>query len=271
MARKSKSKAWDLQKNPNLIGESLDQIAKILLRLGLDSPTAEQLLRRAFIAAASRGGIARNQNPTQSQIASLAGVSRLEVRRAISGSAGSAWRAKDSNSRIAHLVEGWRTDTKYSIARGVPRALGFRGPNSEFSSLVRDYGRDVTTKTLRTQLIMLGFAKERAGKLHLAKTKPSTIRKAAAAADLQFVASQLANIDFELGRREYATRRVLISAGERKSAEALRQIAQSRLQTVLSSLESMSANTRSRRTVNVPRRHRVIVSATVAVESEEPA
>jgi hypothetical protein len=269
VARKTKSRYTARRTGGDLVSESLDQIATILLRIGLDSPAAEQLLRRAFIGAACRSGLTRNHRPTQSQIASLAGVSRLEVRNALKDLGDGVRITTDRNSRIARVIDGWRNDAKYSLASGVPRALSFRGARSEFSSLVKDYGRDVTTRTLQTQLIMLGFAKERADKLCLAKFNPSTFRKSAASADLQFVASQLANIDFELGRREYVTRRISISAGERKSAEAVRQIAQSRLLTVLSSLESMSTKMRNQDRSSARGGHRVIVSTTVAVESEE--
>jgi hypothetical protein len=268
VVRKTNSKSRSGRNYVDLVSGSLDQIATILLRIGFDAPAAEQLLRHAFIAAASRAGIAGSHRPTQSQIASLAGVTRLEVRKVIAGLGKATKQISDSNSRIAHLIGGWRNDPKYS-RRGNPLGLQYRGPRSEFEALVRDYGRDVTSKTLRTQLVMLGLAKERDGKLYVVKGSRSTFQMSAASADLKFVASQLAKFNFEFGQREYLTRRISISAAERKAAEAVRQIAQGRLQAVLSSLESMSDKAQKGTKSRFLGRHRVIVSTTVAVESEE--
>lgn len=224
------------------------------------------MLRRAFISVASRIAVPQHQKATQSQIAALAGVSRLEVRKVLADSSKRGGFATEANSRIARLIAGWTRDQSFS-SRGVPRPLTLRGSTSEFDALVRKYGRDVTKKTLKVQMVALGFAKERDGKLVLIRESPPARRSAAASADLRFIVSQLGSIDFELGRREYSSRRVSIQARERKSAEAMKRIALTRLDTVINSLESMSAGKiYSKRKVR-GQTHRLIVSTTVAVES----
>jgi hypothetical protein len=268
VAQTTKSGSTSLPRYESLISQSLDRIAAILLRAGIDSPAAEQLLRRAFISAASRIAVPGKRKATQSQIAALAGVSRLEVRRELTR-ANTGAQQNETNTRIALLVNAWRSDPKFSTRVGAPRALQFHGSNSEFDALVRKYGRDVTKKTILVQLVMLGLAKERNGTLHLIRKTPSAYRSAAASSDLKFVASQLTNIDFELGRREYATRRVAISTKERKSAEAIRRIALSRLDTVMNSLESISVLSRHARKRKRDGSHRLLVSTTVAMESGE--
>ncbi len=256
----------------SLVRQSLERIATVLLRAGLDFPSAEQLLRRAFISVASRIATPKDRKATQSQIAALAGVSRLEVRKVIGGSSRIGAFATEANSRIGRLIAGWNKDPAFSSRRGGPRALTVRGSSSEFAALVRKYGRDVTKKTLKVQLLALGFAKERDGRIILIRSTLSARRSAAASADLRFIVSQLESIDFELGRREYSNRRVSIQARERKSAEAMKRIALTRLDTVINSLESMSTGAISSKRKNRTRAqpHRLIVSTTVAVESGEP-
>jgi hypothetical protein len=260
-SRKSKHRGTE-----SPITQALDRLAAILLRTGLDSPAAEQLLRRAFVRVAARKLTADGSASTQSQIASISGVSRREVRALLGKSGELENRIPRPTSKLAKLVDGWLSDPRFASRKGIPRALSIRGPKSEFGALVRKYGRDITKKTLRVHLLMLGLVKERQGKLLLVRDKPSDDRYAAASADLKFVASQLSSIDFELGRRQYSSRRIELSAYERKSAEAMRQIAISRLSTVLSSLQSMSDDSRRYNQGRSVRTHKLLVSTTIAVE-----
>lgn len=269
MVRNNKSRLSKPQGGEDPISQALDRLASILLRTGLDSPAAEQLLRRAFVRAAARKLAAGVSTSTQSQIASISGVSRREVRALLGRDRESRNRTPEPISKLAKLVDGWSNDPRFSLRKGVPRALSIRGPKSEFEALARKYGRDITKKTLRLHLSMLGLAKERQGKLLLVREKPARDRYAAASADLKFVASQLSSIDFELGRRQYSSKRIVLSANERKSAEAMRQIAISRLGTVLSSLQSMSEDSSRNRRGRAVRTHKLLVSTTIAVEKGE--
>jgi hypothetical protein len=256
-------------RSDDLVALSLDRIATILLRAGLDAPRAEALLRRAFIAAARRMPVASHRM-TQSQVASIAGVSRLEVRRTLT-----AMRSQPDaplvrqNSRVSQLVEAWRTDKRFTTKDGEPRPLKVRGTNSSFGRLVQLYGRDVTKRTLRDQLLRLGLAKEVAGELWLIKAADLLRNNTADTADLRFIASQLKAIDFAIGRRVYTTRQISVTALNKKSVLAFRQIASGRLETVLNSLESMSSQADQTAARIKTSRHRLLVTATVATESDE--
>lgn len=250
------------------IAQSLAQLAAILLRSGIDSPTAERLLRHAFIASAVRSVRATNLKATQSQVASIAGVSRLEVRRSLARfGTGETTRNRQSKSRLEALVNGWRADPTYLDRAGRPKALDCRGARSKFGQLVRKYGRDVTQKALRLQLVKKGIAYEKGGQLILRDHVSSRAVAPAASADLRFVASQLANIDFELGRRAYSTKRVSILANDKKTVLAMRRVASARLETVLNSLESLSEQLQPRSRKRRAGSHKLYVTTTVALES----
>lgn len=253
------------------IAQSLAQFAAILLRSGIDSPTAERLLRQAFIVSAARSARTTSLKATQSQIASIAGVSRLEVRRALAqlgNAAGSP--VHQTRTRIEALVHGWRTDPMFLNRAGKPTPLDYRGARSKFGRLVQKYGRDVTQTALRVQLIKQGIAVDKRGHLILQSQPPPNTPFLAASADLRFIASQLSNIDFELGRREYSTKRISIRANEKKSVLAMRRLANTRLETVLSSLESMSEHLQVKSKKKRTAFHRLYVTTTVAIESGEP-
>jgi hypothetical protein len=256
-------------RDERLVAQALDRIAAILIRAGFDLPRAERLLRQAFIVAAAKAARTTNQKVTQSQIASIAGVSRLEVRRNLSkAKSSSAELESRQRSRIERVIVGWRNDPRFGTKNGKPRALSFLGARSEFEALARKYGRDVTAKTLRVRLLSLGLVAVKAGKLRLQREAQKPGNFSAASADIRFIASQLANIDFEQGRRAYLTRRVSISARDKKTVLALRRIATTRLETFLSSLGSSSAGSRLKKDVDRNASHRLIVSSTVTIQTE---
>jgi hypothetical protein len=251
-----------------LVSQSLDRIAAILIRAGLDLPLAEALLRRAFIAAAAKTARASHERVTQSHIASLAGVSRLEVRHCLAGTHQSQTKEhRRPRSRVERLIAGWTEDERFQNRQGRPKALTIRGAQSEFDALVRKYGRDVTAKTMRVRLIALGVAKEKGGTLCLVNPRLGT--PAAASADLRYIASQLKSIDFELGRRAYQTRRVILVSRDRKSLLAMQRIASARLETVLNSLASMSSGSSKKKDSRLKAQPRLLVSSTIAIESED--
>jgi hypothetical protein len=224
-------------------------------------------MRQSFVLAASRVAATTRTRTTQSKIASLAGVSRLEARK-ILARAGTERSQVRPTTRINQLIAGWKSDPDFAARGSKPRPLGHRGSHSEFDALVRRYGRDVTKKTLLDQLVSLGMANLKNGRVHLNHGTKLSKHAIAATADLRFVASQLKNIEFELGRRAYQTRSIFIEARDKKSVQTMKQIAFNRLETVLSSLTSLSATPRQRASKRSAQ-HRLLVSTTVAVESED--
>jgi len=181
-----------------LIAQLLLRIAAILLRLGLDSPRAERLLRRSFVAAALQKIQTGDQRPTQSKLASLAGLSRLEVRQIHRDQHHKSKRS----TRIDQVLTGWKSDPMFLNTSGKPRPLDLYGAGKTFERLVKKYGRDVTVRTLRDEMIRRKLVVLKKNKLTLVQVgeKFSQDRKAAQS-DLKFLTSQLTSTDFQLGRR----------------------------------------------------------------------
>lgn len=257
------------QQHEDLVGQSLLQIAAILLRVGLDAPQAERMLRDAFILAAKENALASGVRVTQSQIASLAGISRLEVRNALAKlgpGKNSAYPGR--RSRIEQIIDAWRTDPQFLDQRRRPKQLSLKGQRGGFHQLVKKYGRDVTPKAIRNQLVLRGYAIERDGTLCLSREIRSRPHLPASA-DLRFLMSQLSDINFQMGRRAYITRRVALMSSEPKSVRVMRRIALERINSVLNSIAELRRQDSNRRT---PRRKknsvRLLVTATVATEEE---
>lgn len=244
-----------------------NHVARLLLRLGIDAPNAQRTLRNAFVFAAREKARASGGRATQSQIASLAGMSRLEVRSVLAERAQLSKRRE--SGRLKQLVDAWRTSSAFLDARGRPRTLDLKGPRGSFEHLVRLYGRDVTSKTLRDELIAHGFASLRDGKIQLLGLSDRiSDEQIAADADVRFIISQLEGIELHLGRRSYVTRRISVSAHDRKTIYLLKGIASSRLETALSAIVATRVTAPRRRSEKIATRKRLIVSATIATETQ---
>jgi hypothetical protein len=245
----------------------LSSIAAILVRLGLDAPQSERLLRRAFVQAAMGSAGSESQRLTQARIASLTGLSRLEVRNILKGQRKTE---SSQSTRIDHVVVGWRTDPQFLDSKGKPKYLEMRGSRASFERLARKYGRDVTARTLRDDLVRRGLVIIRQNRLVLLQKRANLSKDALAArADVKFLASHLASIDFQLGTRSYVLRQGAISADDNRAVEMLKRVAVARLDTVFNSLAELSVDSQLRRTGKSRPPRRLLVTAVVATEAED--
>lgn len=245
--------------------------ASILLRLGIDAPKAERLMREAFVAAAIESARASSRRATQTRIASIAGISRLDVRKILT--AQHSMSERDNNhrrTRIERLLEGWRSDPQFQNNRGKPRALVLSGAKSEFALLVRKYGRDVTARVLLEQLLRLRIAKERSGKIALSSdANKAALRSSAAQSDLRFLAGQLGEFNWREGRRTFSTAKIAISVGEKKTAHLVRRIALERIETVLKSIGALRVQAELTTAPARNTKNRVLVTASIAADVED--
>ena len=247
--------------------------ASVLLRLGIDAPRAESLMREAFVAAAIENVRASRRRATQSRIASIAGISRLDVRNIVSAQHSKSQREnKHRKTRIELLLDGWRSDPRFLDRRGKPRPLTLIGARSEFALLVRRYGRDVTARVLLEQLLRMRIAKERSGRVALSSVANSlAIRSSSAQSDLRFLTTWLQEFNWREGRRTFSTAKITISVGNKKTAQLVRRIALERIETVLKSIGALEIGDGLTTGRDKNTNNRVIVTASIAADVEEQA
>jgi len=243
----------------------------MLLRLGIDAPSAQRLLRRAFVIAAWEKARNKPGRTTQSRIASMAGISRLEVRSILSQKKSRATLASSrQTTRIDTVVGGWRTDPLFLNTRGQPRALGLRGDRGTFEHLARKYGRDVTPKALQDEFVQRGLARVAERKIFLLNSARRKRREAISAeSDLKSILSQLEGINFNSGRRAYVVRRAAVATPDFRAVQMLKGIAIRRIEVVLNSLAEMSSDRQPTRAKKSGLARRLLITAMIASESEE--
>jgi uncharacterized protein DUF6502 len=254
--------------NESVVSCLLERLVSILLRLGLDSPRAEALIRNAFILEATKRARLTGTRSTQSQIALLAGVNRLDVRR-ILASQNQPRPSKPSSrrSRVERILLAWSQDPAFATKPGHARPLKFIGPNSQFERLVRKYGRDISARTLREDLIKNKLVVQDGGRLVLARRgKPKDKLSNAALADLAFLNSQLARFDFSHGRRDYVERSLCLSASDSTLLKLAQRKATAKIDTALSSLEPIQRSLAVPSTGRGRRAHRLVITAIISAE-----
>jgi len=253
-----------------VVSRLLERFASILLRLGFDSPRAESLIRQAFVFEAAKSARKNGARSTQSQIALIAGVNRLDVRKILAGpdrrrSAGSANR----RSRVERILRAWCEDPMFANEQGRPKPLTFVGANSQFVKLVRKYGRDVTARTLREDLIRNKIASQRGTRLVLVKRGSSKDSSPAAAlVDLNFLDSQLGQFDFSQGRRDFRERDLCLTTNDLKLLKLALRNVNAKIETTFSSLHSLKRSLSTPPSARDRRKYRLRIATVVSTESE---
>jgi hypothetical protein len=246
-------------------------MAVLLLRTGTDVPSAERMLREGFVTAASQKARSKSRRATQSEIASLTGLSRVEVRKIErAGKSNAALVAVQRLGRIDRLVQAWRTEKKFLDKRGKSRPLNAVGAKSEFAELARKHGGDVTARTLKDQMTRLGIASMRKGKLTLLSSP--TVRNselAAARADLRCVADYLDDVAWEMGRRTYSTSKLILQMAERRTAQMFRRTALQNIETTLRALKELAKRTSNNGRRSHVTKSRVLIHVSIASEARD--
>jgi hypothetical protein len=256
--------------NEYVVSRFLEKFASILIRLGFDSPRAESLIRYAFVQEAARIARQIGDRSTQSKIALIAGVSRLDVRKILASQHRPHSRKNSSRqSRVERILFAWREDPEFGNDQGQPKPLTVAGANSQFEKLVRKYGRDVTARTIRDDLIKNNLAAKKGTRLVLIKRgraiDPSS---AAALVDLNFLNSQLASFDFRSGRRAFVARNVSLSTSDLRLLKLAQRKAVEKIEATLSSLESLQRPLSTTGSSRSKRIHRLRIMTILSTESD---
>lgn len=256
--------------NAVIVSQVFEKIAAILLRIGFDAPHSENLLRRAFISAATKITRASGRRSTQSQIALIAGVNRLDVRKLLFSQEGaSSTDDRKGQSRVDRVLSAWRRDPKFSKGSGQPKELTFVGSNTQFEKLVRKYGRDVTARTLRESLIKNKRVIANGNRLTLVdNNETNNVGQTTALSDLNSLCAYLSMFDFEKGRRVSLVRKMALPVSDAKTLRLIQRKAAAKLEVALNALESLQrVQPMSTKGARRRRRHRLLITSTLSAES----
>ena len=135
----------------------LSPVARLSVARGLPFVQVEELLKRAFVDAASAAHPGLPEHRKVSRISTSTGINRREVTRLTAPAPREAGRAP-SRSLANELYAHGRTHPTWRGADGQPRVLPRLGPAPSFEVLAQEITRDVHARSLLDELCRLGLA-----------------------------------------------------------------------------------------------------------------
>lgn len=132
----------------------LAPLARLCLANGIRYSAAEELLRKAFVAAAQSLQSDLPQHGMVSRIATATGIGRREVTRIVQE------RPSRRSVRIpltAQIIARWTADPAYRSADDAPLALKRQGDCPSFESLARSVTQDIHPRSVLEELLRLGI------------------------------------------------------------------------------------------------------------------
>jgi hypothetical protein len=137
----------------------LEPLAELAVQRGLPYAPVEELVRRAFVAAADAAHPDQLPHRKVSRISTTTGINRREVARllAVIRDAQAAQRLP-RRSVVSELFAHWVGDGRYRDRHGEPRVLRRQGRAPSFESLAHAITRDVHPRSLLDELLRLKLA-----------------------------------------------------------------------------------------------------------------
>lgn len=138
----------------------LASVGRLAVGRGLPYAVAEELLRQAFVQAASDAHPGLPEHRKVSRISATTGINRREVTRLVQQRADAAAGGPTPAPRspASQVFAHWRTAPEWRDGEGRPRVLPRLGPAPSFETLAQDVTRDVHPRSLLDELVRLQLA-----------------------------------------------------------------------------------------------------------------
>lgn len=136
----------------------LAQVARLSVARGLPVAPVEELLRAAFVRAASAAHPGLPEHRKVSRIATTTGLNRREVTRLVQQQAAGA-SPRPHTSPAGQVFLQWRNQPAWRGADGQPLVLPRMGPAPSFEALAQQVTTDVHARSLLDELVRLGLVR----------------------------------------------------------------------------------------------------------------
>lgn len=133
-------------------------VAAVLLRFGIGYREFAEVLKAAFVDAATEEFGLRGRPTNVSRVAAMTGLTRKEVRR-LRGLPVAVMEA-GPGTLPADVLHRWFTDARFASAPGHPDDLVWEGGERSFTALVRECAVDIPPGAVRAELRRMGVLVE---------------------------------------------------------------------------------------------------------------
>jgi len=130
----------------------LTPLIRLLLRYGITYAAFSEMSKKIFFEVAKNDFTLAGKKQTRSRISTITGLSRKEVTRIESLPQKNSTLNTTGINRAARVISGWVKDEEFQTPEGEPANLVFEGETRSFTSLVKRYSGDITSRTIADEL-----------------------------------------------------------------------------------------------------------------------
>ena len=137
-----------------VLEQLLSPLAKLCLAKGISIQTAEEVMRRAYVQAATEDCKGHNPARLTSRISTMTGLTRREVARL---QAQDAPTQPLTRSLATDVLTYWASQSEYVNKKGLPIRIPRTGEAPSFEALAASVTRDVHPKSILSDMVRLGL------------------------------------------------------------------------------------------------------------------
>lgn len=138
----------------SVLEQLLSPIAKLCLAKGVSIQAAEEMMRRAFVQAATEDCADLNLTRLTSRISTMTGLTRREVARLQSEDAPAR---PQTRSVATDVLTHWASQSDYVNKKGLPIRIPRTGDAPSFETLAASVTKDVHPKSILADMVRLGL------------------------------------------------------------------------------------------------------------------
>ena len=152
------------------IAKIMRPLVKLLLNQGIAFDALSDQLKVLYVDVAQRDFSIAGKKQTISRISTITGLSRKEVKKAMSMNELNLDLVSQQYNRAARVISGWIRDKQFLDKKGSPIELDIEKGDISFSVLVKRYSGDIPPRAIADELIRVGAIKcLKNGKIKLIK------------------------------------------------------------------------------------------------------
>ncbi len=126
----------------------LRPLVRILLRNGIAYGSFAELAKKTYVDVAFEEFAPDKKKQTISRVSALTGLTRKEAKRLHELQQSDTGENEQRYNRAVRVISGWVNDPEFQDVQGRPAVLPVDGDSGSFSTLVKKYSGDVTTRSM---------------------------------------------------------------------------------------------------------------------------
>ncbi len=131
----------------------LRPLVRMLLKRGVSYGTFADVAKWVFADVAKKEFEIPGKKISDSRVSVITGLTRHEIKKLLATTSQEEFKIEERHHRATSIINGWRFNKKYHDKNGVPAELPMKGSENSFESLVKEYGGDITFRSILDELV----------------------------------------------------------------------------------------------------------------------